>query len=67
MNRDVAIVSAAQSDHVAAEDRRNEVEMLMPVLAEVKANLDFTQADIDFTCSGSTDSVSYTHLTLQTS
>ncbi len=55
MNRDVAIVSVAQSDHVAAEDRRNEVEMLMPVLAEVKANLDFTQADIDFTCSGSTD------------
>ena len=47
MNRDVAVVSVAQSDHVAAEERRNEVEMLMPVLAEVKANLDFTQADID--------------------
>ncbi len=55
MNRDVAIVSVAQSDHVAAEERRNEVEMLLPVLSEVKGNLDFTQADIDFTCSGSTD------------
>ncbi len=53
--RDVAVISFAQSDHVAAEDRRNEVEMLMPVLGEVLGNVDMTIDDIGFTCSGSTD------------
>ncbi|HET9769514.1 MAG TPA: thiolase domain-containing protein, partial [Acidimicrobiia bacterium] len=36
-------------------DDRNEVEMLMPVLQELKDGLGVTQADLDFTCSGSTD------------
>ena len=38
-----------------AVDDRNEVEMLMPVIQELKDGLGVTQADLDFTCSGSTD------------
>ena len=53
--RDVAVVSSAQTKHLRRVDDRNEVEMLMPVLEEVKGNIGVTQADLDFTCSGSTD------------
>jgi acetyl-CoA acetyltransferase len=53
--RDVAIVGTAQSKHLRRVDDRNEVEMLMPVLQELKDGLGVTQADLDFTCSGSTD------------
>jgi acetyl-CoA acetyltransferase len=53
--RDVAIVGTAQSVHAARIDDRNEVEMLMPVLQELKDGLGVTQADLDDTCSGSTD------------
>ncbi len=53
--RDVALVGWAQSDHLRRVEDRNEVEMLMPVLQEVKDALGITQADIDYTCSGSTD------------
>ena len=53
--RDVAIVGTAQSAHARRIDDRNEVEMLMPVLQELKDGLGVTQADLDFTCSGSTD------------
>jgi acetyl-CoA acetyltransferase len=53
--RDVAIVGTAQSVHARRIDDRNEVEMLMPVLQELKDGLGVTQADLDFTCSGSTD------------
>ena len=53
--RDVAVVAFAQSDHVGASRAHNEVEMLMPVLHQVKADSASTSADIDFTCSGSTD------------
>jgi acetyl-CoA acetyltransferase len=53
--RDVAVVGWAQSDHLRRVEDRNEVEMLMPVLRELKDGLGITQADIDFTCSGSTD------------
>ncbi len=53
--RDVAIVGTAQSEHARRVDDRNEVEMLMPVLQELKDGLGVTQADLDFTCSGSTD------------
>ncbi len=53
--RDVAIVGTAQSVHARRVDDRNEVEMLMPVLQELKDGLGVTQADLDFTCSGSTD------------
>ncbi|HKE72519.1 MAG TPA: lipid-transfer protein, partial [Acidimicrobiales bacterium] len=53
--RDVAVVAFAQSHHVRREQGRNEVEMLMPVLHEVKTAAGLDQRQIDFTCSGSTD------------
>jgi acetyl-CoA acetyltransferase len=53
--RDVAVVAFAQSHHVRREQARNEVEMLMPVLHQVKSDLGIDQSQIDFTCSGSTD------------
>ena len=53
--RDVAVVGFAQSHHVRREQRRNEVELLMPVLHEVKAEVGLDQSQIDFTCSGSSD------------
>jgi acetyl-CoA acetyltransferase len=53
--RDVAVVAFAQSHHVRREQQRNEVEMVMPVLHQVKADAGLDQSQIDFTCSGSTD------------
>jgi acetyl-CoA acetyltransferase len=53
--RDVAVVSTAQTHHARRVEDRNEVEMLMPVLEEVKGRIGVTQEDLDFTCSGSTD------------
>jgi acetyl-CoA acetyltransferase len=53
--RDVAVVAFAQSHHVRRSEGGNEVEMVMPVLHEVKTTLGIDQGDIDFTCSGSTD------------
>jgi acetyl-CoA acetyltransferase len=55
MTRDVAVVAFAQSHHVRREQQRNEVEMVMPVLHQVKADAGLDQSQIDFTCSGSTD------------
>ena len=54
--RDVAIISYAQTSYTASE-RRNEVEMLMPVLAEAREAAGIHKDDIGFTCSGSTDYV----------
>jgi len=56
--RDVAIVAVAQMPNVRAETSLNEVEMLMPVLQEVRAKAGLTQDQIGFTCSGSTDYLS---------
>jgi acetyl-CoA acetyltransferase len=56
--RDVAVISFAQTVHQRAVPDRNEVEMVMPVLAEVLGNVDMTIDDIGFTCSGSTDYLS---------
>lgn len=53
--RPVAIASFAQSQNVRRDQERNEVEGLMPVIAEVFANIGITKDDIDFICSGSTD------------
>jgi acetyl-CoA acetyltransferase len=53
--RDVAIISFAQSVHVRAVTDANEVEMLMPVTANVLERAGMTKHDIGFTCSGSTD------------
>jgi acetyl-CoA acetyltransferase len=53
--RDVAIIGFAQTVHVRRQPHFNEVEMLMPVLEEVRQRARVTRADIGFTCSGSTD------------
>jgi acetyl-CoA acetyltransferase len=53
--RPVGVVSVAQSKSVRREDHRNEVEMLMPVVTEVFANIGVTKSDMGFVCSGSTD------------
>jgi acetyl-CoA acetyltransferase len=54
--RDVAVVSFAQSEpHRRAVERRNEVEMLMPVTRAALDQVSLTISDIGFTCSGSTD------------
>ena len=53
--RPVAVVSFAQYDNVRREGARNEVEMLMPVVAEVFGNVGITKDDVGFICSGSTD------------
>jgi acetyl-CoA acetyltransferase len=53
--RPVAVVSFAQSKSVRREDHRNEVEMLMPVVTEVFANVGLTKDDMGFVCSGSSD------------
>lgn len=55
---DVAVIAFAQMPNVRAETVLNEVEMLMPVIADVRAKAGLTQADIGFTCSGSTDYLS---------
>ncbi|MGW0732040.1 thiolase domain-containing protein [Streptomyces sp. NPDC002851] len=53
--REVAVVAFAQSDHRRSTDEMSEVEMLMPVLHEVRRQTGLTTADIGFTCSGSSD------------
>jgi acetyl-CoA acetyltransferase len=53
--RPVSIASFAQADNVRREDQRNEVEMLMPVVADVFGSIGITKDDVDFICSGSTD------------
>ena len=53
--RTVAVVAVAQMPNVRAETVRNEVEMLMPVIQEVRSRAGLTQEQIGFTCSGSTD------------
>jgi len=55
---DVAVIAFAQMPNVRAETVLNEVEMLMPVITDVRAKAGLTQADIGFTCSGSTDYLS---------
>jgi acetyl-CoA acetyltransferase len=51
----VAVVSFAQSKSVRREDHLNEVEMLLPVVTEVFANVGLTKNDMGFVCSGSSD------------
>lgn len=53
--RDVAIVGFAQSASVRRETSKNEVEMLMPILQEAKAQADLRGPDIGCTVSGSCD------------
>jgi acetyl-CoA acetyltransferase len=51
----VSIASFAQAPNVRRDEEHNEVEMLMPVIAEVFGNIGITKDDVDFICSGSTD------------
>jgi acetyl-CoA acetyltransferase len=53
--RDVAVVSFAQSASVRAEETRNEVEILMPVVQEAIARSGIGRKEIGFTMSGSCD------------
>jgi len=53
--RPVAVVSFAQAPHVRCEDRRNEVEMLMPVVDRALGAVGLTKSALDFVCSGSCD------------
>ena len=52
--RDIAIVAFAQSPSVE-QDRRSEVEMLTPVIADAIERSGIPRRDIGFTCSGSCD------------
>ncbi|MGA4837978.1 thiolase domain-containing protein [Streptomyces sp. G45] len=53
--RDIAVVAFAQTDHRRATAELSEVEMLLPVLDEVRAHTGLRAGDIGFTCSGSSD------------
>jgi acetyl-CoA acetyltransferase len=53
--RNVAILSFAQTPYLRSEKAHNEVEMLMPVLAEVIQASGLDRKEIGFTCSGSSD------------
>ncbi len=53
--RDIGIIGFAQTKHVRREQGQNEVEMVMPVLQEVRERAGVTKDEIGFTCSGSTD------------
>ena len=55
MAREVAVVAFAQAPSVRREDRRNEVEMLMPVVREALDDCGLTRSDIGFFVSGSSD------------
>ncbi|MFI0541527.1 thiolase domain-containing protein [Streptomyces sp. WSLK1-3] len=55
MTRDIAVVAFAQSDTLRSTEELSEVEMLMPVLHDVRARTGLKAADIGFTCSGSCD------------
>jgi hypothetical protein len=54
-HRPIAVVSFAQAVNVRRVSGANEVEMLMPVIDEVFANIGITKDDVGFICSGSTD------------
>jgi acetyl-CoA acetyltransferase len=56
--RDVAVIAFAQMPNVRAETVLNEVEMLMPVIEDVRQRAGLDQQQIGFTCSGSTDYLS---------
>ena len=53
--RDVAVVGFAQSPSMRREPNRNEIEILIPVIAELKKSVGITNDQVDFVCSGSSD------------
>jgi acetyl-CoA acetyltransferase len=56
--RDVAVVAFAQAPTVRREERRNDVEMLMPVVREALDAVGLTKRDVGFFVSGSSDYLS---------
>ncbi|MFF4086655.1 thiolase domain-containing protein [Streptomyces nigra] len=55
MNREIAVVAFAQTDHRRTSEELSEVELLMPVLHDVLGRTGLRTADLDFVCSGSSD------------
>ena len=53
--REVAVIGYAQSPIYRDAEARNEVELLMPVIDEVKKQVEMELHDFDFVCSGSCD------------
>jgi acetyl-CoA acetyltransferase len=53
--RDVAVVGFTQSPSMRREPDRNEVEILIPVIQELREQTGLSSADLDFVCSGSSD------------
>jgi acetyl-CoA acetyltransferase len=53
--RDVAVVAFAQTDHQRRVLDANEVELIQPAIHAAFGQIGATIADIDFTCSGSSD------------
>ncbi|MCP5059712.1 MAG: lipid-transfer protein [bacterium] len=53
--RDVAVVAFSQAHSKRREPDRNEVEILIPVIHELRTNAGITNEDVDFVCSGSSD------------
>ena len=53
--RNVAIVSFAQTPYRRRERNRSEVEMVMSVVSEAVEKAGIPKAEIEFTCSGSSD------------
>lgn len=53
--REAAIVAFAQSASLRREVDRNEVEILIPVIHELRTGAGLGNEDIDFVCSGSSD------------
>lgn len=53
--RDIAIVSCAQLPSVRREHTRDEAELVQPVVTEALGKVGLDQADIGFTCFGSSD------------
>jgi acetyl-CoA acetyltransferase len=53
--RDVAVISFSQSPSVRRERERNEVEILIPVVADAIERSGLSRDEIGFTCSGSSD------------
>jgi acetyl-CoA acetyltransferase len=53
--RDIAVVAVAQSPGIRKDETRNEVEILMPVIHEIRERSGLKQEQIGFTVSGSCD------------
>ena len=53
--RDVAIVAYTQSSPFSVSLRKNDAEILLPLIHELYENSGIAKQDIGFTCSGSTD------------